>query len=233
MYLHLHPRLLKLRRRVSTDFGEAWTRVLAGVSTRRFSRTRELVGEKVAVSERSAPKSAVSREFIGRTREQLDALMSRDLADVRLAALMVDGIELKGRCCIVALGVSTEGVKLPLGLWDGSTENKTVTAHLLADLVAWALDVEQGILVVLDGSKALRSAVDEVFGPVSVQRCIRHYAEVRIMSGWVAGMGGRGRIGLMEVGMIRASRGRRGACRVAGSGRVACREEWFLRVRFP
>jgi putative transposase len=148
--------------------------MLAGVSTRRFSRTREPVGEKVAGSERSASKSAVSREFIGRTREHLDALMSRDLADVRLAALMVDGIELKGRCCIVALGVSTDGVKLPLGLWDGSTENKTVTAHLLTDLVARGLDVEQGVLVVLDGSKALRAAVDEVFGPVPVQRCIRH-----------------------------------------------------------
>jgi putative transposase len=148
--------------------------MLAGVSTRRFARTREPVGEKVTVGERSASKSAVSREFVGRTREHLDALMSRDLADVRLAALMVDGIELKGRCCVVALGVSTEGVKLPLGLWDGSTENKTVTAHLLADLVGRGLDVEQGVLVVLDGSKALRAAVDEVFGPVPVQRCIRH-----------------------------------------------------------
>lgn len=148
--------------------------MLAGVSTRRFTRTREPVGEKVTESERSASKSAVSREFIGRTREHLDALMSRDLADVRLAALMVDGIELKGRCCVVALGVSTDGVKLPLGLWDGSTENKTVTAHLLADLVGRGLDVEQGVLVVLDGSKALRAAVDEVFGPVPVQRCIRH-----------------------------------------------------------
>ena len=148
--------------------------MLAGVSTRRFTRTREPVGEQVSAGERSASKSAVSREFIGRTREHLDALMSRDLADVRLAALMVDGIELKGRCAIVALGVSTDGVKLPLGLWDGSTENKTVTAHLLADLVGRGLDVEQGVLVVLDGSKALRAAVDEVFGPVPVQRCIRH-----------------------------------------------------------
>src|SRR5664280_2824263 len=155
--------------------------MLAGVSTRRFSRTREPVGEQVTAGERSASKSAVSREFVGRTREHLDALMSRDLQDVRLAALMVDGIELKGRCCVVALGVTTEGVKLPLGLWDGSTENKTVTAHLLADLVDRGLDVEQGVLVVLDGSKALRAAVDEVFGPVPVQRCIRHYADARVM----------------------------------------------------
>jgi putative transposase len=148
--------------------------MLAGVSTRRFARTREPVGQQVIVRERSASKSAVSREFVGRTREHLDALMSRDLADVRLAALMVDGIELKGRCAIVALGVTTDGVKLPLGLWDGSTENKTVTAHLLADLIERGLDIEQGVLVVLDGSKALRAAVNDVFGPVPVQRCIRH-----------------------------------------------------------
>ncbi len=148
--------------------------MLAGVSTRRFTRTREPVGEQVIARERSASKSAVSHEFVGRTREHLDALMSRDLADVRLAALMIDGIELKGRCCVVALGVSTDGVKIPLGLWDGSTENKTVTAQLLADLVDRGLDVEQGVLVVLDGSKALRAAVGEVFGPVPVQRCIRH-----------------------------------------------------------
>jgi putative transposase len=148
--------------------------MLAGVSTRRLVRTREPVGEQVTAKERSVSKSAVSREFVGRTREQLAQLMSRSLQDTRLAALMVDGIELKGRCCIVALGVTTDGVKVPLGLWDGSTENKTVTSHLLSDLVARGLDVEQGVLVVLDGSKALRAAVDDVFGPVSVQRCIRH-----------------------------------------------------------
>lgn len=84
--------------------------------------------------------------------------------------MMVDGIELKGRCCIVVLGVSTEGVKIPLGLWDGSAENKTVTTHLLVDLVDRGLDVERGVLVVLDGGKALRAAVGEVFGPVPVHR---------------------------------------------------------------
>ena len=100
--------------------------------------------------------------------------LSRPLADIRLAALMLDGIELKGHCCVVALGVTTDGIKAPLGLWDGSTENKTVAAHLLSDLVQSGLDVEQGVLVVLDGSKALRAAAREVFGPVPVQRCVRH-----------------------------------------------------------
>ncbi|WP_196189050.1 IS256 family transposase [Conexibacter sp. W3-3-2] len=148
--------------------------MLAGVSTRRFARTREPVGEHVTAAERSTSKSAVSREFVGRTTEHLRALMSRDLGDVRLAALMLDGIELKGRCCVVALGVTTDGVKVPLGLWDGSTENQTVARHLLADLVDRGLDLDQGVLVVLDGGKALRAAVDQVLGPVPVQRCIRH-----------------------------------------------------------
>ena len=148
--------------------------MLAGVSTRRFARTREPVGDGLTATESSTSKSTVSREFVARTGEHLAALMSRSLSDVRLAALMLDGIELKGRCCVVALGVSTDGVKIPLGLWDGSTENKTVTVHLLADLVGRGLDIEQGVLVVLDGSKALRAAVNEVFGAVPVQRCIRH-----------------------------------------------------------
>jgi transposase-like protein len=148
--------------------------MLAGVSTRRFARTREPVGEDVLDAERSTSKSAVSREFVGRTREHLAALMSRSLEDIRLAVLMLDAIELKGRCCVVCLGVTTDGIKVPLGLWDGSTENKTVTVHLLSDLVHRGLDVEQGVLVVLDGSKALRAAVAEVFGAVAVQRCVRH-----------------------------------------------------------
>jgi putative transposase len=154
--------------------GVVLEQMLAGVSTRRFSRTREPVGEAVVAAERSTSKSAVSREFVGRTREHLVALMARRLDDIRLAALMLDGIELKGRCCVVALGITTDGVKVPLGLWDGSTENKTVARHLLADLVDRGLDVEQGVLVVLDGGKALRAAVNEVLGPVPVQRCIRH-----------------------------------------------------------
>src|SRR2546429_9783292 len=81
--------------------------------------------------------------------------MCRRLDDVRLAVLMLDGIELKGRTNIVALGITTEGVKIPLGLWEGSTENATVAAALLTDLVERGLDPEQGILFVI---KALRKA---------------------------------------------------------------------------
>ena len=149
-------------------------RMLAGVSTRRYPRTQEPVGEAVETGSRSTSKSAVSRSFVERTRESLAQLMGRDLGDMRLAVMMVDGIELKGRTNIVALGITTQGVKIPLGLWEGSTENATVATALLSNLVERGLDPEQGILFVLDGGKALRKAVRSVFGEVPVQRCIRH-----------------------------------------------------------
>ena len=65
---------------------------------------------------------------------------------------------------MVALGITTEGVKIPLGLWEGSTENATVATALLSDLVERGLDPEQGILFVIDGAKALRKAIRNVFG---------------------------------------------------------------------
>jgi putative transposase len=150
-------------------------RMLAGVSTRRYRRTQEPVGEQVEAEARSTSKSAVSRQFVARTRENLEALMQRRLDDVRLAVLMLDGIDLKGRTNVVALGISTDGVKIPLGLWEGSTENAAVATALLSDLVDRGLDVEQGVLCVLDGAKALRKAVRDVLGvDTPVQRCLRH-----------------------------------------------------------
>ena len=150
-------------------------RMLAGVSTRRYARTAEPVGDEIEQVARSTSKSAVSREFVSRTRENLIELMSRPLADLRLAVLMLDGIELKGRCCVVALGIDTDGVKHPLGLWDGSTENAIVATTLLANLVERGLDAGQGVLVVIDGAKALRKAVRDVLGvDTPVQRCVRH-----------------------------------------------------------
>jgi putative transposase len=150
-------------------------RMLAGVSTRQYRRVQEPVGADVETNARSTSKSAVSRTFIQRTRDLLWELMNRPLADLRLAVMMLDGIELHGRMNIVALGISTEGVKIPLGLWDGSTENASVAGALLFDLVDRGLDVEQGLLFVIDGSKALRKAIRQVFGnDVPVQRCVQH-----------------------------------------------------------
>ncbi|MBM4363115.1 MAG: IS256 family transposase, partial [Deltaproteobacteria bacterium] len=149
-------------------------RMLASVSTRRYRRTQEPVGDLVEREARSTSKSSVSRAFVERTRRGLAELMGRRLDDVRLAVLMLDGIELRGRVNIVALGITTEGVKIPLGLWEGSSENATVATALLSDLVERGLDPEQGILFVIDGSKALRKAIRNVFGAAPVQRCVRH-----------------------------------------------------------
>jgi putative transposase len=149
-------------------------RMLAGVSTRRYERVLEPVGAKVEETAGSTSKSSVSRMFVERTRESLGELMARRLDDVRLAVMMLDGIDLKGRTNIVALGITTDGVKIPLGLWEGSTENATVATALLSDLVDRGLDPTQGILFVIDGAKALRKAINAVFGNAPIQRCIRH-----------------------------------------------------------
>jgi putative transposase len=98
-------------------------RMLAGVSTRKFARVGEPVGDEVERKATSTRKSAVSEMFIEKTRTALGELMARRLDDIRLAVMMLDGLEIAGRVHVVALGVSTEGVKVPLGLWKGSTEN--------------------------------------------------------------------------------------------------------------
>ena len=150
-------------------------RMLAGVSCRRYGRTQEPLGLEVEAEARGVSKSSISRTFIERTRQALGELMARRLDDVRLAVLMLDGIDLKGRTNIVALGITSQGVKIPLGLWEGSTENSTVATALLADLVERGLDMAQGVLCVIDGSKALRKAIRDVFGEhAPVQRCVRH-----------------------------------------------------------
>jgi putative transposase len=130
-------------------------RMLAGVSTRKFARVGEPVGEPVEQMSRSKAKSTVSEMFIEKTRTALSELMARRLDDMRLAVMMLDGLEIAGRVHVVALGVTTEGVKVPLGLWEGSTENATLARSLLADLVDRGLDPGQAILFVLDGGKAL------------------------------------------------------------------------------
>jgi transposase-like protein len=150
-------------------------RMLAGVSSRKFAAVGEPVGEEVEQKASSTSKSTVSELFIERTRTALGELMGRRLDDVRLAVMMLDGLEIAERTHVVALGISTEGVKIPLGLWEGSTENATLVSMLLADLVDRGLDPTQAILFVIDGGKALRKAIRDVFGEHAlVHRCHRH-----------------------------------------------------------
>ena len=108
-----------------------WERVLAGVSTRKYRHALEPVGRETADGERSTSKSSVSRVFVERTREALWQLMGRQLGDLRLAVVMLDGIEIADRVHVVALGITTDGDKLALGLWAGTTENATVASALL------------------------------------------------------------------------------------------------------
>ncbi len=150
-------------------------RMLAGVSTRKFARVGEPVGENVKRSSTSKAKSTVSELLIQKTRTALEELMARRLEDMRLAVMMLDGLEIAERVHVVALGITTEGVKVPLGLWEGSTENATLARSLLGDLVDRGLDPGQAILLVLDGAKALRRAIKDVFGERAlVHRSHRH-----------------------------------------------------------
>jgi len=117
----------------------------------------------------------VSRRFIAGTQRALEELMSRDLGELDIAALMVDGVHFGEACCVVALAITSDGTKVPVGLWLGDTENTTVVTALLADLVARGLDASGGLLVVIDGAKALAAGVRKVFGDQAlVQRCVLH-----------------------------------------------------------
>jgi putative transposase len=150
-------------------------RMLAGVSTRKYAAVGEPLGAEVERESRSTGKSTVSELFVERTKTALGELMGRPLADVRLAVMMLDGLDIADRTHVVALGITTDGVKIPLGLWEGSTENATLARSLLSDLVDRGLDPEQAILFVIDGGKALRRAIKDVFGEQAlVHRCHRH-----------------------------------------------------------
>jgi len=150
-------------------------RMLAGVATRRHARIAEPVGKALAEAATSTGRSAVSRRFVKETETALAELLARDLTGKGITVLMLDGEHMAGRCVIVALGITAGGEKFPVGLCDGATENKTVVKAMLADLVSRGLSAEDGLLVVMDGAKALSAAVNEVFGGLAAaQRCTLH-----------------------------------------------------------
>ena len=148
-------------------------RMLAGVATRRHVLIGEPVGETLKA--RSVSKSAVSRRFITATKTAMGELLSRDLCGLDVAVLMIDGVHFADEVLVVAMAITTDGTKIPIGLAHGDTENATVVKGVLADLVDRGLNCEAGLLVVLDGSKALRKAINSVFGTHAVvQRCVLH-----------------------------------------------------------
>ena len=119
-------------------------------------------------------KSSVSRQWKAATEKELEKLCQRPIPE-GLVALLLDGKQVKEDCVVVALGVTADGRKQVLGLWHGAAENSTVAKGLLEDLMERGLDPSNPLLFIIDGSKALRKAIREVFGShAPVQRCRVH-----------------------------------------------------------
>jgi transposase-like protein len=161
----------------------ALEKMMAKLSTRRYAAGLEPVGTAVDAAASATSRSAVSRRFVAMTERALDEMMHAALSDIgrNLVALMIDGVHFGEHLCVVALGITIDGIKVPLGLVEGATENATVVTGLLTGLRDRGLDVTRPILVVIDGATALASAVRVVFHRPLIQRCQIHYAEQRIM----------------------------------------------------
>jgi putative transposase len=150
-------------------------RMLAGVATRRHALVAEPIGAELEDVARGDSRSAISRRFVAATTEKLAELLASDLSLYDAAVLMIDGIMFAECCCVVALLITADGTKIPVGVWEGDTENTTVVKHLLADLVERGLRYEAGLLLVIDGGKALAAGIKRVFGKHAVvQRCTLH-----------------------------------------------------------
>jgi transposase-like protein len=152
----------------------AMERMLAGLSTRRYGVGLEPVGTDIEQVATATSRSAVSRRFVAATETALAELLGADLSSLDLVALMVDGVHFGEHTCVVALGIGVDGGKHPLSLVEGSTENTTLVTELIVGLRERGLDVTRPILAVLDGSKALRRAVLDVFDRSVIARCQLH-----------------------------------------------------------
>jgi transposase-like protein len=109
------------------------------------------------------------------TAERLEGLLARPLEGTRWAAVMLDGVNFGDHLLVVALGITADGSKVPLGVVEGALENAAVCTRLVADLADRGLDCSRGVLFVVDGGKALSKAIRLVFGDKApVQRCRRH-----------------------------------------------------------
>jgi transposase-like protein len=144
--------------------------LLHGVSTRSYEKVLPEMAETVGVS-----KSQVSRENIEAGERLLKELAERDFSDKALLVIYLDGIQFGEHHVLVAVGVDTAGYKHVLGLREGASENSQIATSLLEELVARGVKPGRRRLFVIDGSKALRKAIDQVYGAGNpVQRCRNH-----------------------------------------------------------
>ena len=152
----------------------AMEKMLAGLSSRRYTAGLEPAGQAIEDQAAATSKSAVSRRFVAATETALGELMARRLDDLDLVAFMVDGVHFGEHTCVVALGIGIDGTKHPLAVEEGSTENATLVTGLITGLRERGLDVTKPILAVLDGAKALSRAVKDVFDKPLIHRCQQH-----------------------------------------------------------
>ena len=144
--------------------------LVCNVSTRKYARVVHRCAEEVGIS-----KSAVSRQFVKESTQALAKLMSRSFADMDIVAVYVDGIIVASHHIIAAVGVDAQGAKHVLGLASGSSENAKVVKDLLGALAERGVDLNEPRLWVINGSKALRSAIEQRCGDAAkVQRCRIH-----------------------------------------------------------
>jgi len=152
----------------------AMEKMLAGLSSRRYTAGLEPAGQAIEDQAAATSKSAVSRRFVAATETALAELMSSRLDDLDLVALMIDGVHFGEHTCVVALGIGIDGTKHPLAVEEGSAENATLATELVTGLRDRGLDVTRPILAVLDGAKTLSRAVKDVFDQPLIQRCQQH-----------------------------------------------------------
>lgn len=147
--------------------------VLLGLSTRDYEQVIGTLMDSFGLS-----ASSVSNEFIEQSSRKLEAFENRDLSEYDVISLFIDGKHLAKEQIIIVLGVTLQGDKIPLGFVQSHSENSAVIKELLSKLIERGLNYEDGILVVIDGSKGIRKAVTETFGSYAVvQRCHYHKRE--------------------------------------------------------
>jgi putative transposase len=148
-------------------------RVLYGISCRNYAAAAEAIPGALGLS-----SSSVSRAFIEASAEKLKALQERDLSGETYVALFLDGKTFADATLVIAMGVTARGDKRFLGFVETNTENEKVLTPFLRSLIERGLDVSQGLLVVIDGGKGLRAAVNQVLKTRAVvQRCVWHKRE--------------------------------------------------------
>jgi putative transposase len=153
--------------------------MLLGVTTRRCGRAVRLPeGDVPAGHGAGVSKSAASRRFVALSAERLAQWLAADLSGLDLLVVQIDGLHLAEDLLLVAaVGIDGAGVKHPLGLVEGATENAAVVQALLDDLVGRGLDPAVPRLFIIDGAKALSKAIRRTFGQSTpVQRCQVHKA---------------------------------------------------------